>query len=99
MGHLARSARGRIIRSRPFIFSAQMPIPRGALRVCELEENAVHDVARLMEKYANLPMDLADATLMVLAARTGASLVQRIGHTAILFRPNPDRRRIVLPRG
>lgn len=33
-----------------------------------------------------------------LARRTDAALVQRIGHTAILYRPSKDRRQIVLPR-
>lgn len=29
---------------------------------------------------------------------TGAALVQRIGHTAVLYRPSRDKRQIVLPR-
>jgi len=33
-----------------------------------------------------------------LAARTGAALVQKIGHVAILYRPSKDHRQIVLPR-
>ena len=33
-----------------------------------------------------------------LAARTDAVVVQRIGHVAILYRPNEEQRRIVLPR-
>jgi RNA-binding protein len=39
-----------------------------------------------------------DAMIRELAGRTGAVLVQRIGHTAVLFRPSSDKRRIVLPR-
>jgi RNA-binding protein len=34
-----------------------------------------------------------------LAKRTDSALVQRIGHTAILYRPSKDHRQIVLPRG
>ena len=34
-----------------------------------------------------------------LAQRTGAALVQRIGHVAVLYRPNAEKRQIVLPRG
>lgn len=30
---------------------------------------------------------------------SGAALVQRIGHTAVLYRPSKDKRQIVLPRG
>lgn len=39
-----------------------------------------------------------DAMIAELAQRTDAALVQRIGHTAILYRPSTDHRRIVLPR-
>lgn len=42
--------------------------------------------------------DARDAMIGQIAERTGAALVQRIGHTAILYRPSVDRRRIVLPR-
>ena len=39
-----------------------------------------------------------DALIGELASRTGAALVQRIGHTAILYRPSKDKRHIVMPR-
>ena len=39
-----------------------------------------------------------DAMIGELAGRTGAALVQRIGHTAILYRASKDKRHIVLPR-
>lgn len=42
--------------------------------------------------------DARDAMIDDLAERTGAALVQRIGHTAILYRPSKDKRQIVLPR-
>jgi RNA-binding protein len=38
-----------------------------------------------------------DATLAELAGRTGSTMVTRIGHVAVLYRPNPDVPRIVLP--
>jgi RNA-binding protein len=38
------------------------------------------------------------ALIDALAARTDAALVQRIGHTAVLYRPSKDKRHIVLPR-
>ena len=34
----------------------------------------------------------------VLIARSGAALVQRIGHVAVLYRQSKDKRQIVLPR-
>lgn len=39
-----------------------------------------------------------DAMIDELARRADAALVQRIGHTAVLYRPNPEKRQIVLPR-
>lgn len=42
--------------------------------------------------------DTRDAMIDELAQRTGAALVQRIGHTAVLYRPSKERRQIVLPR-
>lgn len=42
--------------------------------------------------------EVRDAMVGELAQRAGAALVQRIGHTAVLYRPSKDNRRIVLPR-
>jgi RNA-binding protein YhbY len=35
--------------------------------------------------------------LVQLARATGAELVQRVGHVALLYRANPDRKHILLP--
>lgn len=40
-----------------------------------------------------------DAMIGDIATRTGAALVQRIGHVAVYYRPSTERRHIVLPRG
>lgn len=42
--------------------------------------------------------DARDTMIDDLLGRTGAALVQRIGHTAVLYRPSKDKRQIVLPR-
>ena len=42
--------------------------------------------------------ELRDGMIADLAERCGAALVQRIGHTAVLYRPSQDKRQIVLPR-
>lgn len=39
-----------------------------------------------------------EAMIAALADRTGAALVQRIGHTAVLYRQSREKRQIVLPR-
>ena len=49
-------------------------------------------------KVAGEDREARDAMIGTLADRTGAALVQRIGHTAVLYRPSKDRRQIVLPR-
>lgn len=38
-----------------------------------------------------------DAMIGAICSDTGAELVQRIGHVALLWRPNPERRRVSLP--
>lgn len=42
--------------------------------------------------------DERDALIEQIAQRVSAALVQRIGHTAVLYRPAKDKRQIVLPR-
>ncbi len=49
-------------------------------------------------KVAAEDREVRDAMVGELAQRAGAALVQRIGHTAVLYRPSKDHRRIVLPR-
>lgn len=39
-----------------------------------------------------------DALIDTMAQHSGAALVQRIGHVAVLYRPASEKRRIVLPR-
>lgn len=39
-----------------------------------------------------------DETIQAMADALRAHLVQRIGHTAVLYRPSKDKRTIVLPR-
>ena len=49
-------------------------------------------------KVAAADRDARDAMIADVAERTGAALVQRIGHTAVYYRPSKDKRQIVLPR-
>lgn len=43
--------------------------------------------------------DTRDAMIAELVQATESALVQRIGHTAVLYRPSKEQRQIVLPRG
>ena len=49
-------------------------------------------------KVAAADRESRDALIAALAGRTGAALVHRIGHVAVLYRPNSEKRQIVLPR-
>ena len=42
--------------------------------------------------------EVRDAMIAELAEKSGAALVQRIGHVAVLYRPSKENRQIVLPR-
>ena len=61
-------------------------------------DGALEHHERIKVKVAGEDREARDAMIGELAARTGAALVQRIGHTAIFYRPGKDRRQIVLPR-
>ncbi len=41
--------------------------------------------------------DARDAMFIELAERTGSALVHRIGNVAVLYRPRPDLKRILIP--
>lgn len=43
----------------------------GGFQVFELNQSHANKVKELMEKYANLPMDLADASLIILSEKLG----------------------------
>ena len=66
----------------------------------------VAEVAAALEQHELIKVKVAaedrearDAMIGELADRAGAALVQRIGHTAVLYKPSKDKRQIVLPRG
>lgn len=55
-----------------------------------------HELVKV--KVAAEDRDIRDALVSEIVGHTGAVLVQRIGHVAILYRPSKDKRQIVLPR-
>lgn len=66
----------------------------------------IAEVAAALEQHELIKVKVAaedrevrDAMIGELAERSGAALVQRIGHTAVLYKPSKDKRQIVLPRG
>lgn len=55
---------------------------------------AHHELIKVKVRAAD--RESRDAMIEALCAASGAELVQRIGHVALLWRPNPERRRIAL---
>jgi len=56
-----------------------------------------HELVKV--KVAAEDRETRDAMIGEIIAQTGAALVQRIGHVAVLYRPSKEKRQIVLPRG
>lgn len=65
--------------------------------VAELD-NALEQHELVKIKVAAEDREARDAMIATLSARSGAALVQRIGHVAVLYRPSKEKRQIVLPR-
>ena len=70
-----------------------------------LTDAVVAEVAGALEHHELIKVKIAatdrqarDALIEELATRTDSALVQRIGHVAVLYRPNEEQRRIVVPR-
>ena len=55
-----------------------------------------HELVKV--KIAASDREARDAMIEQITSRTDAALVQRIGHTAAIYRPGKDKRQIVLPR-
>jgi RNA-binding protein len=56
----------------------------------------LHELIKV--KIATDDREVRDTMVAELVKRADAALVQRIGHTAVLYRPSKDNRQIVLPR-
>jgi len=73
-------------------------IERGAVRLLPLDEEDVPRIRELMEKYADLPMDLADAALVRVAERDGLRTVFTVDRRDFnVYRLKGGRRLIILP--
>ena len=58
---------------------------------------ALHDHELIKVKAPGGDREARDATFATLAERTGSALVHRIGNVAVLYRPRPDLKRILIP--
>jgi RNA-binding protein len=60
-------------------------------------ERALHDHELIKAKVHGADREARDALIAELAARTGGTLVQRIGNVGLLYKPRADMPRILLP--
>lgn len=58
---------------------------------------ALEDHELVKVRVTGMDRNVRDDTIASLASRTNSELVGRIGHTALLYRPNKERPRILLP--
>lgn len=73
-------------------------IQRGGIRIEPLEENTYFRIRELMKKYHDLPMDLADSTLVVLGEEKRLSTVFTLDHKDFsIYRPQHKRRFTLIP--
>src|SRR5690348_16763340 len=60
-------------------------------------DRALTDHELIKVRLPGLERAQRDAALAELASRTSSTMVTRIGHVAVLYRPHPELPRIVLP--
>jgi hypothetical protein len=68
-------------------------IQRGALDIADLPANAIAEMIVLTEKYRDRPMDLADASLVVLSMQTGIRNIISLDSDFDIYRL-PDKSRL-----
>lgn len=73
-------------------------IQRGGIRIEQSEETIYIRIRELMKKYHDLPMDLADATLVVLGEEMKLSTIFTLDHKDFsIYRPKHKRRFTLIP--
>ena len=95
------SAQTRFLRGQAHDLKAMLQIGGKGLTpavVAELD-GALEHHELIKVKVAAADREARDALIADMARQSGAALVQRIGHVAVLYRPSRDKRQIVLPRG
>jgi RNA-binding protein len=95
------SAQVRFLRGHAHDLSAMLQVGGKGITDSLVSEvdNALEHHELIKVKIAAADRETRDAMIGELAQRAGAALVQRIGHTAVFYRPSKDHRQIVLPRG
>ncbi|QOW22726.1 ribosome assembly RNA-binding protein YhbY [Novilysobacter avium] len=100
MATVLTSAQTRFLRGQAHDIKAMIQVGGKGISdalVAELElalEN--HELVKV--KVGAADRDVRDGMIEQLVQRTGAAMVQKIGHTVALYRPSEEKRHIVLPR-
>lgn len=94
------SAQARFLRGQAHELRAMLQVGGKGITEALVAEvgNALEQHELIKVKVAAEDREVRDAMISELAERAGAALVQRIGHTAVLYRPSREKRQIVLPR-
>lgn len=94
------SSQSRFLRGQAHDLKALLQIGAKGLTPAFLAElDAVLEQHELVKvKIGAEDRDTRDAMVGEIVEKSGAALVQRIGHVAVLYRPSKDHRQIVLPR-
>ena len=94
------SSQSRFLRGQAHDLKALLQIGAKGLTPAFLAElDAVLEQHELVKvKIGAEDREARDAMIGEIGEKSGAALVQRIGHVAVLYRPSKDHRQIVLPR-
>lgn len=94
------SAQTRFLRGQAHDLKAMLQVGGKGVTPALLAEldNALEHHELVKVKVGAEDREARDAMIAQITGHSGAALVQRIGHTAILYRPSEENRQIVLPR-
>ena len=100
MSTVLTSAQTRFLRGQAHDLKALLQIGAKGLTTSFIAEldGVLEDHELVKVKVGAEDREVRDAMIAELAQKSGAALVQRIGHVAVLYRPSKDNRQIVLPR-
>lgn len=100
MSTVLTSSQSRFLRGQAHDLKALLQIGAKGLTPAFLAElDAVLEQHELVKvKIGAEDRQTRDAMTGEIVEKSGAALVQRIGHVAVLYRPSKDHRQIVLPR-
>ena len=100
MSTVLTSAQTRFLRGQAHDLKALLQIGAKGLTTSFIAEldGVLEDHELVKVKVGAEDREVRDAMIAEIAEKSGAALVQRIGHVAVLYRPSKDNRQIVLPR-